>query len=86
MLTGMTEELSRRVEDTLSDMLMRSEAEAVFLEILESLEFEIPENPTRGAGLRTNLPRESGLAKKNRRRQADAGTPSGLIGKTGRLG
>ncbi len=31
MLTGLTQELSRRVEDVLSDMLIRSEAEAVFL-------------------------------------------------------
>ena len=31
MLTGLTEELSRRVEDTLSDMLIRSEADAVFM-------------------------------------------------------
>lgn len=31
MLTGLTVELSRRIEDSLSDMLIRSEAEAVFL-------------------------------------------------------
>ena len=31
MLAGLTEEMSRRVEDTLSDLLVRAEAEAVFL-------------------------------------------------------